>query len=453
MRAYPNILNYIEALKGRLVCDGSGEPVYFSGNRSVVFKVECEGGVRALKCYTFDDPSRRERYSELTEAFAAAPSVVFVPYEYLFDYMVCADQNGDIGSFDCVMMEWVEGRSLTSALSEAVYFNRREEIRMLALRFLRLASELLRSSYVHCDIKPDNIMVRRDGSMIIVDLDPIRLKGDRRPRTEAGTPGYRHPSATCLKSAAHCDDYPLAVVAATLFALSDEPQLWGGDADRVVFDPDECVSGYSRRVAYFAEKWHDRPYLLELLDMLLSESAALYGVAAVMERAAVCTAGPGALGRGVVLSDLFDDAVDCGHGITLVSSAGQWGYLTCDGVARFYPAALPFSDGIAVFSEGDGVWCAMDYGLKILFRMECEELCSYSEGLAPVRIDGKWGYADRDGKVAVEPEYDCCGVFMHGYAIVRDGARYGVIGRDGRLSRPMSAEVIVRADDGGIAVL
>ena len=42
MRVYPNILNYVEALKGRIVCDEIGEPVYFSGNRSVVFKVECE---------------------------------------------------------------------------------------------------------------------------------------------------------------------------------------------------------------------------------------------------------------------------------------------------------------------------------------------------------------------------------------------------------------------------
>lgn len=453
MRVYPNILNYVEALKGRIVCDEIGEPVYFSGNRSVVFKVECDGKVRAMKCYTLDDPLRRERYAELSEALVAVPSGVFVGYDYLEDYIVCADQNGDVGSFDCVMMEWVEGRSLTSALSEAVYFNRREVIAELALRFLRLASELLRSPYVHCDIKPDNIMVRDDGAMTVVDLDPVRLRGDKRPRTETGTPGFRHPCVTGLKRADHCDDYPIVVVAATLFALAEEPGLWGGDADRIVFDPDECATGYSRRVADFAIRWRDRPYLLGLLDMLLSEGAAVYGVVGAVERAIVCIAGAGALGRSVDPAELFDDAVDCGDGITLVSLVGQWGYLTSDGVERFYPVALPFSDDMAVVSEGDGRWCAMDRERNILFGLKCEELCSYSEGLAPVRIGGKWGYADSAGAVTIEPVYDYCGAFSNGCAVVRNGACYGVIDSYGVLLRPMSEGVIVRGENGEIVAL
>lgn len=453
MRVYPNILNYMEALKECLVCDDSGCPVYFAGNRSVVFKAECGGAVRALKCYTLDEPSRRERYAELSDALAGTPLGIFVKYDYLDDYVVCADQNGSVGRFDCVAMEWVRGRSLTSALSEAAYFNRKEEIAGLALRFLLLASELLRSPYVHCDIKPDNIMVRDDGSMVIVDLDPVRLKGDVRPRTETGTPGYRHPSAGGLRRVDHCDDYPLVVVAVTLFALAEVPELWGGDADRVVFDPDECVAGYSRRVAEFAERWSNRPYLLCLLDMLLSQGAAIYGVAAAVERAAVCIAGVGMLGRDVYLSELFDDVVDCGDGMVLVSLAGQWGYLTRDGVRRFYPMALPFSDGAAVVSEGDGVWCAIDRAQNVLFRVECEELGSYSEGLAPIKIDGVWGYADRDGKVAVKPEYDCCYAFSYGCAIVRTGERYGVIDGDGTMLRPMSETVIVRGENGGIVAL
>lgn len=453
MRVYPNILNYMEALKGRLVCDDRGEPIYFCGNRSVVFKTKCDGTVRALKCYTLDDPSRRERYAELSDALAGATTGMFVGYDYLDDHIVCADQNGDIGSFDCVMMEWVDGRSLTSALSEAVYFNRRDKIAELALRFLLLASELLRSPYVHCDIKPDNIMVRDDGSLVIIDIDPVRLKGDSRPRTETGTPGYRHPSAGKLRRADHCDDYPIVTVAATLFALADKPELWRDDADRVVFDPDECVSGYSRRVAEFAEKWRDRPYLLELLDMLLSEGAAIYGVAGAIGRAAVCLAGTEAIGGDTEPAELFDDAIDCGHGITLVSLAGQWGYLARDGVRRFYPTALPFSDGVAVMSEGDGVWCARDYELKTVFRIECEEMGSYSEGLAPVKIGGKWGYADKNGAVAISPAYDSCGAFSHGYAIVRRGELYGVTDRDGTLSRPLSETVIVRDEEGAIAAL
>ena len=453
MRVYPNIMNYMEALRERLVCDDNGEPVYFSGNRSVVFKVESEGEFRALKCYTLDDPLRRNRYAELSKARAIDPADVLVECDYVEDYLICADQNGEVGSFDCLSMEWVEGRSLTLALSEAAYFNRKDKIRELACGFLRLASELLRSPYVHCDIKPDNIMVRDDGSMVIVDLDPVRLRGDRSHRSETGTPGYRHPRVSELRTADHCDDYPVAVVAVTLFALAEEPGLWGADADRVVFDPEQCLAGYCPRIAEFAARWHDRPYLLGLLDMLLSDGAAIYGVVAAIERAAVCVGGMAALGGVVDLPALFDDAIDCGGGITLVSLAGQWGYLTDAGAERFYAVALPFSEDRAVVLTGEGRWCVLDRAMNLLFCVECDELGSYSEGMAPVRVGDRWGYIDTEGRVAVEPFYDYCGAFLDGCAIVRKGELYGVIDKNGALLRPMSSSAVVRDEDGKIAAL
>ena len=44
---------------------------------------------------------------------------------------------------------------------------------------------------------------------------------------------------------------------------------------------------------------------------------------------------------------------------------------------------------------------------------------SFSEGLAPVKIDGKWGYVDKTGRLAISPRYESApSAFSEGYAVV-----------------------------------
>ena len=47
----------------------------------------------------------------------------------------------------------------------------------------------------------------------------------------------------------------------------------------------------------------------------------------------------------------------------------------------------------------------------------------FSEGLAAVCVDGRWGYASREGKLIVEPSYDAAGRFSYGLAPVRQDGR------------------------------
>ncbi|MDE7355286.1 MAG: WG repeat-containing protein [Rikenellaceae bacterium] len=451
MRAYPNILNYVGALDDCLERDDNGEGIYFAGNRSVVFKVRRGDRVCAMKCYTLDDEGRRERYRQLKRALSEVPFGAFVGFDYLEDHIVCADQNGEIGCFDCVSMDWVEGHSLTSAISEAVYLNDREALRRLALDFLRLASELLRSPYVHCDVKFDNIMVDGHGSMFIVDLDPVRRRGEGRVVTEAGTPGFCHPRAHELRLADHCDDYPIAVAAATILAVCDDPSLWRSDKDRAVFDTESCVDGYCSQVVAQARRWEHQPHLLALLEALLSDKPAIYDIRRTLDRVLVCMTGCAADEAGC-RCDVFDDHIDC-DGVVAVSLAGQWGYLTDKGVDRFYAQALPFSEGLAARCVSDGCWEVIDRRLEVLFTVECSQMGSFFEGRAPVSTGGKWGYIDRGGRMVTQAEYDYCGAFCGGCAIVRKGMLYGVIDIDGRMVIPMSPQVLVRQEDGRVVAL
>ena len=57
---------------------------------------------------------------------------------------------------------------------------------------------------------------------------------------------------------------------------------------------------------------------------------------------------------------------------------------------------------------------------------------SFSEGLAPVVKDGKYGYIDKDGRVVIAPTYDTASDFTDGKAVVQLNDKYGVVDTEGR---------------------
>lgn len=65
-----------------------------------------------------------------------------------------------------------------------------------------------------------------------------------------------------------------------------------------------------------------------------------------------------------------------------------------------------------------------------------ERVFTFSEGLAGVRIEGKYGYIDRTGKVVIEPKFDLVGPFRNGHAEALVGEYVGVIDRSGSFILP-----------------
>lgn len=95
--------------------------------------------------------------------------------------------------------------------------------------------------------------------------------------------------------------------------------------------------------------------------------------------------------------------------------------------------------------------------IRLPFRYEVAQ--PFSEGLAAVRIDGRWGYIDRTGAVVIDPTFEAVGPFRGRYAEFRVGETAGVINRQGRVVLapqfkrilPFSGDVFlaVPADGGG----
>jgi serine/threonine protein phosphatase PrpC len=70
-----------------------------------------------------------------------------------------------------------------------------EEGRQIAIKLARAAAALHRAGVVHRDIKPDNVILEREGSLKLIDLGVVRVPGmeDAPPEEIPGTPAYMAP--------------------------------------------------------------------------------------------------------------------------------------------------------------------------------------------------------------------------------------------------------------------
>ena len=246
---YPLISEYIESIKLaednfdelsylRPVLDADGQPVMSSGNFAVVFKMkdERDGKLYAVKCFMKEQEGRAESYKLIADELEFVSSNYLTPIKYLEKELFVDTKNSDEEEFPVLLMNWVEGKTLDKYLRENL--DDRYALAILAYRFSQLAQWLIPQPFAHGDLKPDNILVREDGSLVLVDYDGMYvppMKGQK--ARELGSPDFRHPLRTEDDFDEHIDDFPLVSILLSLKAISLNPQLLEeyGASDRLLF--------------------------------------------------------------------------------------------------------------------------------------------------------------------------------------------------------------------------
>ena len=229
---YPLISEYIEAIKAaednfeeltnlRAVLGDDGQPVMTSGNFAVVFKMRDEGTGKlyALKCFTKEQEGRAEAYKQIAEELENVDSPYLVSIRYLDKELFVDTEQADETEFPVLLMDWVEGKTLDKYLRENL--DDKYALEMLAYRFSQLAQWLIPQPFAHGDLKPDNILVRENGTLVLVDYDGMyvpAMKGQK--ARELGSPDFRHPQRTVDDFDEHVDDFPLVSILLSLKAIS-----------------------------------------------------------------------------------------------------------------------------------------------------------------------------------------------------------------------------------------
>ena len=214
-----------------------GEPYRSSGAFAVVFKMKDEqtGKFYALKCFTEEQEGRAEAYRQIAEEleFVASPYITSVKY---LEKELFVDSNCEDNEFPVLLMDWIEGKTMETYIADHYMDN--YAMSMLCYRFCKMAAWLRSQSFAHGDIKPDNIMVRPDGTLTLVDYDGMfvpAMKGQKSPTI--GTKGFSHPLRTIDDFDETIDDFALASIALSLKAISLNPSLLDeyGASDHLLF--------------------------------------------------------------------------------------------------------------------------------------------------------------------------------------------------------------------------
>src|SRR5215212_6424983 len=132
-------------------------------------------------------------------------------------------------------MERVPGRTLIQTVDRLCREGQGEPLALLADVWLATATRLEDAAFVHGDLAPDNLIVRPDGSIALVDLDTATWSSFAGgPAPAASNPAYVHPRGAPLDPVKR-DRFPALVLWASLRILARHPGLrerWGDRPDQ-----------------------------------------------------------------------------------------------------------------------------------------------------------------------------------------------------------------------------
>ena len=271
---YPLISEYVKAIQDAgdnldklayltPVLDDHGEPYRSSGAFAVVFKMQdkSSGKYYALKCFTEEQEGRADAYRQIADELDLLDSSYITSVKYM-EKELFVDSQCEEDEFPVLLMDWVDGETMEAYI--AANYRNQSAMSLLCYRFGRMAAWLRTQSFAHGDIKPDNIIVRPDGSLTLVDYDGMfvpSMKGSKSPTI--GTKDFCHPLRTVDDFDETIDDFSLASIALSLKAISMNSSLLVtyGASDRLLFsEKDYRTPSNSKVISALQELMCDKDF-------------------------------------------------------------------------------------------------------------------------------------------------------------------------------------------------
>ena len=232
---YPLISEYVDAIRSaednfdnlsnlHPVLDDNGNPVMSSGNFAVVFKMKDVNTDKlyAVKCFTREQEGRAEAYKQISETISEMDKSSYLLSVTYYEKELFVDSTQtDETEFPILLMDWVDGLSL-DAYTNKISDNK-IRLEQLADNFQELICWLLMQPFAHGDLKPDNILVKNDGSIILLDYDGMYVPSMAgQVSRENGTPFYKYPLMKKIDFNSHIDDYAALKILLILKAMAVE---------------------------------------------------------------------------------------------------------------------------------------------------------------------------------------------------------------------------------------
>lgn len=218
------------------VLDANGDPIMSNGNFAVVYKmVDDNGKFHAVRCFHRYQEGRRKSYKLICEELNKVSSPYLSPIKYFENEFYI-----DSVEYPVLLMDWVDGIPLDKYIRKII--NDKTKLRSLADNFRQLAIWLLNQPFAHGDLKPDNILVKKDGSLVLVDYDGMFVPAmEGQKARELGSPDFRNPSRTENDFDKDVDTLPIISILLSLELLLENKDYLSqfGAEDRLLFSAND----------------------------------------------------------------------------------------------------------------------------------------------------------------------------------------------------------------------
>ena len=262
---YPSISQYMDTIKQAAIApdeyfdklkylqpvlDSNGDPIMSSGNFAVVFKMKDESGKQyAVRCFHRAQQGREKNYKLICDELAKVSSPYLSPIKYYEKELFI-----DTDEYPVLLMDWVDGTTLDKYIRKVL--DDKKALRQLTDNFRKLSIWLLSQPFAHGDLKPDNILVKKDGSLVLVDYDGMYVPAMQGQRArEIGSPDFRSPLRTEMDFDKNIDNFPIVSILLSLeLQLESKDYLSDyGAEDRLLFskaDYDCLENSEMYKIAY-----------------------------------------------------------------------------------------------------------------------------------------------------------------------------------------------------------
>ena len=322
-----------------------GEVKCWVGNSVIIVEVMHNDVHKAMRIYTRQHPNLRAIYGDN-----------YYPNELMVSAYASEDRLADV-----VLCEWRDGVTLQSKIEK--FASSPSKMGALARYFEEFALELLDKEWAHGDIKPDNIIIGREG-MHLIDFDAMYRPGFTIDQcVEVGTPLFQHPKRDKIAFDVHIDDYPIALIVTALSAMSKNRLLTNllRNDDHLLITPKLAIAGkdkvLDRIEKLFAREGDARHY--RIARLLRSQSYKLSQLRPLLE------AKPRIAEVENLVADYYEDG---------------WGYRVGEEfvIPPLYDLAFDFSEGLGLVRI-EKWWHFIDHKGEVILS------CGEGEGIKPFR--------------------------------------------------------------------
>ncbi len=263
-----NIL--VPALKGGYVLQDKGQIVNYTGAFCIVFPYIVDNKKYAIRCWRCLDTDLKERITRKAEIISEELSKLNLPYFLKYAY----HENGintSKGRQPLVVMDWTDNGKLKDYIAN--HINEPDTLRRLSESFMQMVKKLHDNNISHGDLQPNNILVNKNGQLLLIDYDTLylpKLEGER--DNIGGLPEFQHKARFSNRLLTPKADYfSELVIYISLRSLSKFPSLWHelklADSKHLMFSVEDLNSEGTSDIF---KRLRNDPELKSLTDILIS---------------------------------------------------------------------------------------------------------------------------------------------------------------------------------------